>query len=146
MGDAIQAAKAGILEVGDVYVVNKATVTAPTARCASCATCSPWASAASRATGAGDPAHGRVEGRGHRRGGRGAGQAPHLARGDRQPAGQPTSPRRDEIEAIAVTSLRERMGDLRAGRGLDELADRVVSGELDPYAAADLLVEGVTDA
>ena len=40
--------------------------------------------------------------------------------------------------------LRERMGDLRKGRGLDDLADGVVAGELDPYAAADRLVAGLT--
>ena len=50
----------------------------------------------------------------------------------------------DEIEAIALTALRTRMGDLRDGSLLDELAARVVSGELDPYAAADQLVADVT--
>ena len=50
----------------------------------------------------------------------------------------------DEIEAIAVTALRERMGDPRRGAALDELAARVVAGEIDPYVAADRLVEGVT--
>jgi LAO/AO transport system kinase len=50
----------------------------------------------------------------------------------------------DEIEAIAVTALRERIGDLRSGQALNEVADRVLAGELDPYAAADLLIAGVT--
>ena len=50
----------------------------------------------------------------------------------------------DEIESIAVTTLRERLGDLRDGTTLDELAGRVVAGELDPYAAADQLVAGLT--
>jgi len=36
------------------------------------------------------------------------------------------------------------MGDLRGGRLLDTLAGRVVAGEIDPYAAADQLVAGVT--
>jgi LAO/AO transport system kinase len=49
----------------------------------------------------------------------------------------------DEIEAIAVTALRERIGDLRDGTLLDELAGRVVAGQLDPYAAADELIAGV---
>ena len=51
---------------------------------------------------------------------------------------------RDEVETIAVTALRERIGDLHGDRGLDALAERVVAGELDPYAAADELVEGLT--
>jgi LAO/AO transport system kinase len=42
----------------------------------------------------------------------------------------------DEVEAIALTSLRV---DLRNG-ALDDLAARVVAGDLDPYAAADELV------
>ena len=43
----------------------------------------------------------------------------------------------DEVEAIALTSLRV---DLREGPELGALATRVVSGELDPYTAADELV------
>ena len=49
----------------------------------------------------------------------------------------------DEIESIALTALRERMGDLRGGTVLDELAGRVVAGELDPYTAADELIAGL---
>src|SRR6185437_14621937 len=50
----------------------------------------------------------------------------------------------DEIEALAVGVLRNRMGDLRGGNALDRLAERVATGEIDPYAAADELVAGVT--
>ena len=54
----------------------------------------------------------------------------------------------DEVEAIALTALRERIGDLRGGGGADSaltaLAGRVVAGELDPYAAADELVASLT--
>jgi LAO/AO transport system kinase len=46
----------------------------------------------------------------------------------------------DEVEAIALTALRERMGDLRGGDALERLAAQVVAGELDPYTAADALV------
>jgi LAO/AO transport system kinase len=49
----------------------------------------------------------------------------------------------DEVEAIALTALRDRMGDLRSGAALDELAAQVVDGRLDPYAAADRLVDAV---
>ena len=47
---------------------------------------------------------------------------------------------RDEVEAIAVTALRERFGDLHGHADLDSLATEVASGGLDPYAAADRLL------
>ena len=50
----------------------------------------------------------------------------------------------DEVEAIALTILRERIGDLSGSESLALLAGRVVSGELDPYTAADELVSGLT--
>jgi LAO/AO transport system kinase len=146
MGDAIQAAKAGILEVGDVYVVNKAD--------------RDGADSAVR-----ELRHMLTLGERRQPGdwrpeilrtvaSRGEGidevvEALDKHRTWLEETGNLRASRRrraaDEIEAIAVTALRERMGDLRSGRGLDELADRVVSGELDPYAAADVLVAGVTE-
>ena len=45
MGDSIQAAKAGILEIADVFVVNKADREALTRPSATCATCFRWLSA-----------------------------------------------------------------------------------------------------
>jgi LAO/AO transport system kinase len=53
----------------------------------------------------------------------------------------------DEVETIALTALRERVGDLRASdgeNGLDALAADVVAGRTDPYAAADRLLAGLT--
>ena len=49
-----------------------------------------------------------------------------------------------EVEAIALATLRARMGQagLTEG-GLAGLAGEVVDGRLDPYAAADQLVDGV---
>ena len=52
---------------------------------------------------------------------------------------------RDEIEAIAVTALRERMGDLHGHQRLDVLAGKVLSGDCDPYSAADELIAGLTN-
>jgi LAO/AO transport system kinase len=49
-----------------------------------------------------------------------------------------------EVETIAVTALRERIGELSGDRRLGALAERIVSGSLDPYAAADELVAGLT--
>jgi LAO/AO transport system kinase len=147
MGDAIQAAKAGILEVGDVYVVNKADrdgADAAVRELRHMLTLGErrqpheWRppivkTVASRAEGvdelmeAVDKHRGWLEETGELR-----------RRRHRRAA--------DEIEAIALTALRHRMGDPRSGPALDELADRVVAAELDPYAAADTLVEGLTAA
>jgi LAO/AO transport system kinase len=45
-----------------------------------------------------------------------------------------------EIEAIALTALRERIGGLRGGDRLSTLAEQVVEGRDDPWTAADALV------
>lgn len=50
-----------------------------------------------------------------------------------------------EVETIAVTALRERIADLHGDRRLSALAERIVAGDLDPYRAADSLVEGLTE-
>ena len=47
---------------------------------------------------------------------------------------------RDEIEAIAVTALRSRWGDVHGRSELDGLAAQVAAGESDPYAAAETLL------
>ena len=52
---------------------------------------------------------------------------------------------RDEIEAIAVTALRERWGDVHERTELDALAEKVAAGDSDPYAAADSLLEAYTE-
>jgi LAO/AO transport system kinase len=49
----------------------------------------------------------------------------------------------DEIESIALQQLRARMGDLRHGNGVDDLAADVVDGKTDPYAAADQVVSAL---
>jgi LAO/AO transport system kinase len=143
MGDGIQAAKAGILEVGDVFVVNKADrdgadqVVRDLRGAIRLAERSPgdWRepivkTVASRGEGL-DEVVAAVDK--HRawmqRGG-------ELDRRRRRRV-------RDEIEAIAVTALRERMGDLHGDQRLDALAEGVVSGDHDPYTAADELVAAV---
>ena len=45
----------------------------------------------------------------------------------------------------AGVSLRERWGDVHARTELDVLAERVVAGSTDPYAAADELLDSYTD-
>jgi LAO/AO transport system kinase len=145
MGDGIQAAKAGILEVADVFVVNKAdrdgadqTVRdlrymqslggrhseAGHWRPPICRT------VASRETDSGiDEVLAKIEqhrewleasGEGHRR------RSERAAR---------------EVEAIALAALRERMGDVHGSAALGTLADQVVAGKTDPYRAADELLD-----
>jgi LAO/AO transport system kinase len=137
MGDGIQAAKAGILEVGDVFVVNKADrdgadqVVRDLRGAIRLAERSPgdWRepivkTVASRGEGL-DEVVAAVDK--HRawmqRGG-------ELDRRRRRRV-------RDEIEAIAVTALRGRFGDLHGDARLDTLAEKVLAGQIDPYAAAD---------
>lgn len=146
MGDAIQAAKAGILEIADVYVVNKADRDGADQTVrelkqmlqigGSQVTQGSWRrpvlkTVASRSEGVDEVVnalarhHAWMQERGE------------LDRRRRARAA-------DEIEHIAVTALRERMGDLHSGTLLDDLAGQVVAGTTDPYAAADRLVAGVT--
>ncbi|MFG2643412.1 methylmalonyl Co-A mutase-associated GTPase MeaB [Streptomyces sp. NPDC048370] len=147
MGDGIQAAKAGILEIGDVYVVNKADRDGADAT----------ARELNHMLGLGEargPADWRppivktVAARGegidevvealekHR-----AWMEEHGVLADRRRA---RSAR--EVETIAVTALRARIGDLHGDRRLDALAERIMAGELDPYAASDELVASLTGA
>ena len=143
MGDGIQAAKAGILEIGDVFVVNKADrdgagQVAKDLR--SMLSLAPRAPGAWRVpivqtvaqTGQGiDDVVAAVDK--HRAWSAESGE---LDRRRRRRA-------RDEIEAIAVTSLRERLADISGDDRLDALAGSVVAAELDPYSAADRLIEAL---
>ncbi|MFP5334603.1 MAG: methylmalonyl Co-A mutase-associated GTPase MeaB [Actinomycetes bacterium] len=145
MGDGIQAAKAGILEIGDVFVVNKADREGADATVRDIRgmlslgerrQAGDWRppvvkAVASKGQGADDVMEVLDKHRAW------LDESGELARRRHRRAA-------DEVEALAVTALRERIGDLRHGRGLDELADRVVTGELDPYRAADRLVAAVT--
>lgn len=144
-GDGIQAAKAGILEVADLFVVNKAdrdgadTVVRDLRH---------MLSLGDRRADDGwrVPIVKTVAAKGE-----GADQVvDELERHAAwlESSGQLTLRRRrrasDEVEAIALTALRARIGDLGGSDALAALAGRVVAGELDPYAAADELVESVT--
>jgi LAO/AO transport system kinase len=143
MGDAIQAVKAGILEIADVFVVNKAD--------------RPGADATYRdiqgMLALGDRAPGEwrplvvravaVKNDGitdvvaaidkHRAWLESSGE---LARSRERRATV-------EVEAIALGTLRARIGSLRDGTALTRLGARVAAGELDPYAAADELIKGL---
>jgi len=145
MGDGIQAAKAGILEVGEVFVVNKAD------RDGADATARELRQMLSlgEARAPGDwrpPVVKAVASRGEgieevmaaldqHRDWLDASGALRTGRVHRAAA---------EIEAIALAALRSRIGDLRRGAALDDVAGQVVDGSTDPYRAADVLVEAVT--
>ncbi|MET8974265.1 methylmalonyl Co-A mutase-associated GTPase MeaB [Streptomyces sp. NPDC004539] len=146
MGDGIQAAKAGILEIGDVYVVNKADRDGADAT----------ARELNHMLGLGEsrapgdwrpPIVKTVASRGE-----GVDEVVEALEKHRlwmTERGVLTDRRRaraaHEIEMIAVTALRERIGDLRGDRRVGALAEKVVSGALDPYRAADELVAGITE-
>jgi LAO/AO transport system kinase len=145
MGDGIQAAKAGILEVADVFVVNKADrdgadqavrdlryMLSLGGRHSEAGHWRPpiCKTVASRESDNGiDEVLAKVgehrtwlesSGEGHRR------RVERAAR---------------EIEAIALAALRERMGDVHGSAALGSLAEQVVAGDTDPFRAADELLE-----
>ncbi|MBC6448970.1 methylmalonyl Co-A mutase-associated GTPase MeaB [Actinokineospora xionganensis] len=144
MGDGIQAAKAGILEIADVFVVNKAdrdgadttvrelkymiSLGRREIRGAS------WRQPIVKTVAA------RLEGitdvvaaiDTHR-----TWMAEHGELEERRAVRA-----RTEIEAIAVESLRAKLADVH-GDALEGLAKRVMAGEVDPYSAADSLIESV---
>ena len=145
MGDGIQAAKAGILEIGDIFVVNKADRDgADQVR----RELRNMIGLADRDKDAWKPPILKTVAQ------TGEGVAEVVERIDEHRAWMESSGElekrrvrraRDEIEAIAVTSLRRRWGDVHARTELDELAERVVAGETDPYLAADSLLESYTE-
>jgi LAO/AO transport system kinase len=140
MGDGIQAAKAGILEIGDLYVVNKADRDgADTLR----RELRSMLSLAERPEGSWRPPIVKTVAS------KGEGLDEVVAEIDRhhtwlEASGElevrRTRRARDEIEAIALTALRERWGDLHGRSELDDLATAVAAGESDPYAAAETLL------
>ena len=146
MGDGIQAAKAGILEVGDVYVVNKADrPEAATVR----RDLRSMLALGERSEGDWQPpilktVASKPEGLDEVA----AEIARHFAwlESSGALAGRRTRRARDEVEAIAVTALRERWGDVHGRSELDALAAAVAAGETDPYAAADELLATGFDA
>lgn len=144
MGDAIQAAKAGILEVADVFVVNKADHDGVSRLVSELRgmldlgrqvdgerSWTPPVVTTVATDGEGiDDLVEAVEA-----------HHAHLAGSgelDRRRLGRA----RDTVREIALEGLRERLGDLDVGGAplLDRLAAAVARRELDPYAAADELL------
>lgn len=140
MGDGIQAAKAGILEIGDLYVVNKADRDgADKVR----RDLRSMLGLAERRDGAWRPPVLKTvaqtgEGVDEVADGLERHHAWLVESGELQR--RRVRRARDEIEALALTALRKRWGSVGSGDRLDELAAAVVSGGTDPYAAADELL------
>jgi LAO/AO transport system kinase len=143
MGDAIQAVKAGILEIADVFVVNKADRPGADATYRDIQgmlglgerAAGDWRPQVVRATAVkGEGIDDVVDAIGKHRAW--LEQTGELHRGRQRRAAA-------EVEAIALGTLRGRLGDLHEGTGLSDLAARVVAGEIDPYTAADELIKGV---
>ncbi|MDN4174344.1 methylmalonyl Co-A mutase-associated GTPase MeaB [Nocardioides sp. SOB77] len=143
MGDGIQAAKAGILEVGDVYVVNKADRDgADQVR----RDLRSMIALADRPDDGWKPPIVKTVAQA------GEGLAELAAEIERHHAWlretgelqrRRTRRARAEVEAIALAALRRTWGDVGGHAGLDELAAAVAAGESDPWAAADRLLEQV---
>jgi LAO/AO transport system kinase len=140
MGDGIQAAKAGILEIGDVYVVNKADRDgAATVR----RDLRSMLALTERPEGSWRPPVQLMSAQ------QGEGVVELVAtleehRSWAESTGALRRRRvrraRDEVEAIAVTALRRRWTGVSDRSELDDLAEQVVAGELDPYSGADRLL------
>jgi LAO/AO transport system kinase len=147
MGDGIQAAKAGILEVADIFVVNKADREGadqavrdlkhmislgcreregPSWR-------PPIVRTVATSAGGVEELVGAIEE--HR--------AWMLGHGELEVRRQRRA--EAEVEAIVLAQLRGTLGDAGRGSALPGLAKRVVAGELDPYQAADELLATVGD-
>ncbi len=144
MGDGIQAAKAGILEIGDVFVVNKAdrdganiTVRDLHGMISLGDRTQPglWR----------PPVEKLVAECGEGRDDVMAALDKHhdwLIEHDELRSRRVTRAE-GEIAAIAVRTLRARMSDPHRGENLADLAEQVVDGRTDPYAAADELVQAL---
>jgi LAO/AO transport system kinase len=136
-GDAVQVAKAGILEVADLFVVNKAdkdgagNVARDLRQMLHLGEAQPWQvpvlmTVAERGDGVGELV---AQIGAHRAYLESSGE---LERRRRRRAGR-------EIEEIALADLRVELGELGRGEALDSLAEQVAAGKLGPYAAAEQL-------
>jgi LAO/AO transport system kinase len=154
-GDAVQVAKAGILEVADVFVVNKADrdgaeVVARDLRQmlhlgeaggvretpgGSPGGSPPWRvpvikTVAERGDGVDQLTEAIAAHREHLE------SSGELERRRHRRAAR-------EVEELALADLRAELGELGRGEALEELAAQVAAGKLGPYAAADQLLAGV---
>jgi LAO/AO transport system kinase len=142
MGDSIQAAKAGILEIGDIFVVNKSDRDGAQALVRELRT---MIALANRSPQEWKPPIVMTVAYENR------GIADLLEAIDRFRASQVETGRaatrriaraRREVESIALAKVRAELR-LNGEAGLEDLAKAVSRGELDPYAAAERVVVGL---
>jgi LAO/AO transport system kinase len=138
MGDAIQAAKAGILEIADVFCVNKADRPGTSRAVAELrelqrlgdtggADAPIVVTTASAGEGVADLARAIDE---HR----------DALIADDGLAGRRAARARLQIREVALGTVRDRAARVTGAAGLDDLAAAVARRDLDPYAAADRLL------
>jgi GTPase len=140
MGDSIQAAKAGILEIADIFAVNKSdrpgahevvrdlrTMMAMV-RYADGAWKPPIVSVSATSGDGIDELVSKLGAHWTWLGETGERERRRVARA------------REEVTAIAVAEMRRQLGGLPGQSRLDELAAQVACGKLDPYSAADDLI------
>jgi LAO/AO transport system kinase len=137
-GDAVQVAKAGILEAADLFVVNKADrngageVARDLRQMLHLGPARPWSvpvllTEAERGTGV-DELVDQI-----------ASHRAHLeASGELEQRRRARAAR--EVEEVALADLRAELGEIGSGEALDALAEQVAAGKLGPYAAADQLL------
>jgi LAO/AO transport system kinase len=142
-GDAVQIAKAGILEVADLFVVNKAdrdgagNVARDLRQMLHLGEALPWSvpvllTVAERGEGIDQLVATIAKHRAHLE------SSGELERRRRGRAAR-------EIEEIALADLRVELGELGHGEALDSLAEQVAAGKLGPYAAAGQLLVRVKE-
>ncbi len=136
-GDAVQAAKAGLLEIADLFVVNKADRdgAAETVRdlefMLDLSLDSDWRPPIVKTVAS--------KGEGHEELWEAILSHRAFLESDGRLAARRTKRIREELRAIVVASLYERAGELLAGERFDELAAAVEAREVDPYSAAESL-------
>jgi LAO/AO transport system kinase len=144
MGDAVQAAKAGVLEVADIFVINKADRDGADATYHDI---QGMIALGERAAGEWRPAVVRMVAV------RGEGVPDLMGAIDKHRAWLLAHDRLDrrraeraaaEVEAITLGVVRARLAALRGGTALPSLAAQVAAGELDAYAAAEQLLAALS--
>ncbi len=146
MGDSVQAAKAGVLEIADVFALNKADRDGARATLRELRQMvamkdrgdREWKppivmTVASEGEGI-DELWDRME--------------QHFAHLEAEGglAARRRARARDEVQAIVLDTLRSRMGGTGDDTGLDALAREVAEGGRDPYSAAEVLMRGLGTA
>jgi LAO/AO transport system kinase len=142
LGDSIQAAKAGILEIADIFIVNKSDRPGAQEVIRDLRT---MLAMASYGTGEWKPpiiSATALSGDGISDVAAAISKHGSWLADTGQLGNRRRARAREEISAIALTELRQRMGGLPGESRLDDLAARVAAGELDPYSAAAELISG----